>query len=204
MIQLLRQPVILISAIVLLFAVGCSDSGTGADESLLETNIAENIPANAGAARDAAPDYTFYDLENGIVIEDSLSGDWDLGFSATSIIANGGQNGPGQGGIISLDVAFPQVTLAPSEGYSGAPESDWYNYTGQQTQPLFAVIPKEDFTMVVKTGNGENYAKIRILSYYYDNPETSSAEFANLETRPDDRYYTFEYTIQLNGSRDLQ
>lgn len=204
MIQLRKQPFILITAFALLFAIGCSDSGTGVEESQLETLVAENIPANVNAERGAAPDYTLFNLERGEIVEDSLSADWDIGLSGTSIIVNGGENGPGEAGIVSLDVGFEQVTTAPSEGYADAPAADWYNYTGQDSQPFFAVIPKENFTMVVKTGDGEHYAKVRILSYYYDSPDTASAEFANLETRPESRYYTFEYAIQLNGTRDLQ
>ncbi len=52
---------------------------------------------------------------------------------------------------------------------------------------------------MVRTGDGEYYAKIRILSYYEGNPEPDTEEFENAPSR----YYTFEYAIQMDGSTDL-
>lgn len=70
-------------------------------------------------------------------------------------------------------------------------------YTGNEGTPPHTVLPKENKTFVIKTGDGQYYAKLRILSYYKGNPQISD------ETPEDSRYYTFEYSIQLDGSREF-
>lgn len=202
-------PIVLIALIVSVTA--CEDSVTDPGEQFrVETRVAEDIPANPGAERGAAPDFTFYNLEEGTVVadEDSASALWDIAFNATTIIVNNGDSGPGEGGALVLDVPFEEVSIAPSEGYKTDQNgkyaiNEWYNYTGN-SKPMHAIIPIENKTIVLKTGDGEHYAKIQILSYYKGNPDTSSEEFANSQTRPPSRYYTFEYAIQLNGSRELK
>ena len=57
-----------------------------------------------------------------------------------------------------------------------------------------AITPIAGRTIVLTTGEG-GYAKVRILSYYRGNPATPSG---------DSRYYTFEYVVQPDGSRDFQ
>ena len=49
-------------------------------------------------------------------------------------------------------------------------------------------------TIALTTGDGD-YAKLRILSYYRGNPATPGG---------DSRYYTFEYVVQPDGSRDFE
>lgn len=113
-----------------LIITACSDSSTGPEnEFQVENHTAEDVPANPNAERGTPPDYTFYSLEEGAVVadEDSATTEWDLGFNATSIIVNGGSSGPGEGGAINLDIAFDEVTTAPSEGYSEDGMADWYN-----------------------------------------------------------------------------
>lgn len=207
-----RIQLIPITLFALLISVtACSDSGTDpGDEFQVETNTAEDVPANPDAERGAPADYTFYDLEAGAIIsdEDSASTEWDLAFSGLNILVNSGTSGPGDGGAVVLDVAFDQVSMAPSEGYVTDAEGEpaingWYNYTGQEGDPAHAVLPVENKTIVLKTGDGEQYAKVRIISYYKGNPDTSTEKFSNLETRPPSRYYTFEYAIQMNGSREF-
>lgn len=136
---------------------------------------------------------TYYDLDSGEPVEDPESSQWDIAFSGTTIEANSANGG----GIQGLNIAFANTTEAPTEGYS-ADNSGWYTYTGN-TAPLHAVLPLEDYTLVVQTPDGL-YAKVRIISYYEGNPDTSSETFANTETRPESRYFTFEYAIQTDGS----
>ncbi|MDZ7695085.1 MAG: HmuY family protein [Balneolaceae bacterium] len=196
-----RLQLIPITLCVLLIGfTACEDSATGPKSTFqLETNTAEDIPANPNAERGAPADYTFYDLETGAIVadEDSATTEWDLGFNATLIIVNTGDSGPGEGGALALDVAFEEVNTAPSEGYSEDGIADWYNYTGTEGTPPHTVLPKEDKTFLIKTGDGEHYAKIQILSYYEGNPEITD------ETPESSRYYTFEYAIQLDGSRQF-
>jgi hypothetical protein len=199
--------------VTLIFAISaCSNSITDAEEeSQVESKIVKDLPANAGTERGAPHDFTYYNLEEGAIVakEDSASTSWDLAFSKTTILINNGDSGPGQGGAIVLDVPFDEVSIAPSEGYridqNGAyAVNGWYNYTGRDGTPPHAVIPFENKTIVLKTGDGEYYAKMRILSYYKGNPDTSTEKFANVRTRAASSYYTFEYAIQLNGSRELK
>lgn len=142
--------------------------------------------------------YTFFDLESGEMIEDSLSTSWDIGLDGTNIIANTG-NGAG---IILLNTPFSDVNEAPTSNY-GESAGSWYIYTGDaSTGPKHTIIPKDNTTLVVKTAEG-NYAKIRIISYYKGNPDVSSQDFINF-IRPADRHYTFEFGLQTDGSTKFE
>ena len=80
----------------------------------------------------------------------------------------------------------------------------WYTYTGQGNPPN-AILPIEDKTIILKTGDGNHYAKLEIISYYKGNPDTGTEEFASFQTRPDGRHYTFRYALQqTEGLRELQ
>lgn len=196
-----------------LIVTSCNESGTGNTDTELEAQTAQDIPANVDGQRGGPPDFTFFNLATGEIVpdSDSASTQWDLGFSSTTIIINGGTSGPGQGGAVILDVPFADVDTAPSTGYNVDSESSlaiptgsgngWYNYTGQGNPPA-AIIPIPDKTIIVRTANG-NYAKVEILSYYEGNPDTSTDEFADQQTRPAGRYYTFQYVLQTDGSTSL-
>ena len=136
---------------------------------------------------------TYYDLDSGEIVADSASSQWDIAFSSTTILANA-ENG---GGIQGLNIAFSATTEAPIEGYLDS-NSAWYNYTSNAT-PIHAILPVENYTLAVLTPDGL-YAKVRIISYYKGNPDTSTNEFANTETRSEERFFTFEYAIQTDGS----
>lgn len=212
-----RTYVILIALAMAFAVVSCDDNSTGVEETELEVRMAKDIPANpegeSGGGPPAPINFTFYSLAEGEIVadEDSATTEWDIAFSSTFIIVNNGTSGPGQSGAVILDVPFEEVTTAPSEGYNIDTESQyaiptgsgngWYNYTGGN-EPVRAVLPLPEKTIVVRTATG-NYAKVDILSYYKGNPDTSTDEFANPDTRPPGRYYTFRYVIQTDGSRDL-
>ena len=137
--------------------------------------------------------YTFLDLDTGSIVEDSLSSQWDIGFNATNIIANTGYNG----GLQPLNTAYNLVDEAPLEGY-GSMDASWYTYTMNNTPP-HAILPKENYTLTVKTPD-DLYAKFRVISYYKGNPDVNSQNFINF-IRPADRHYTIEYALQKDGSR---
>ena len=189
----------------------CDDSSTGTEEpnSDVEIQLVEDLEATGENG-----EFTFFSLRTGQQVEhaDSASADWDLAFRESEIIFNSGDSGPGSAGALALDLNFDQVEIAPSEGYKVDGEelaipvgngNGWYNYTGNDSTPLHAMLPKEEYTIVVKTGDGNHYAKVEILSYYKGYPDTSSDEFAN--DRPDSRFYTFRYAIQqTEGLRELK
>ena len=137
--------------------------------------------------------YTFLDVDTGSIVEDSLSSQWDIGFNATNIIANTGHNG----GIQPLNTVFNLVDEAPLEGY-GSMDAAWYTYTMNNTPP-HAILPKENYTLTVKTPDNL-YAKFRVISYYKGNPDVNSQNFINF-IRPADRHYTIEFALQKDGSR---
>ncbi len=174
--------------------------------------------------------YTLYDLdENQIVLsssdtdtvqreQDSTGTVWDIGFRGTTIIFNGGESGSGQASAQLLSLPFDEVMEAPSNGYIAdgenttcpsvqtpfgpAPSSPlaictgsdngWYNYDSESG--LISPVPGR--TVVMKTATG-NYASLRFLSYYQGNPNPPDPSAPS-------RYYTFEFILQSDGSRDLR
>lgn len=214
MLPITKKPLSLsIIAAALVFAfTACSDDTTGTngeEESQLETHTVEDIPADTSYTGNI----TYYSLrENSLVEEsDSASTDWDIAFSGTTIYTNNEASGPGSGGAIVLDQSFDATTMAPSEGYAvdttatnlaipTGSDNGWYNYN----TTTHIVTPLPDKTIVLRTADGENYAKLKVLSYYKGHPDVSSDEFNNNPDEYPSRYYTFEYAIQLNGSRELQ
>ncbi len=150
--------------------------------------------------------FTFFSFSTGKVVAnaDSASTKWDLGFRATTIIVNGGTSGPGVGGAIVQTGIFSDLTVAPTTGYaqdnknatvkyaiptgSGA---GWYTYNSSTN----IITPTAGKFLIIKTADGK-YAKVEILSYYQDAPTapTSSTK---------DRYYTFRYVYQADGSTKL-
>lgn len=188
----------------------CSDDTTGpngGEESQLETHSVPDISTGKRGNSQIA----YYSLRENTLVQDSASTEWDVAFSRTTIYTNSGSSGPGDGGAIVLDQSFEATTMAPSEGYAidtsstnlaipTGSDNGWYHYNPS----THIITPIEGKTIVIRTADGEQYAKINILSYYKGNPNLSSDEFNN---NPDDYpsgYYTFEYAIQLNGSRELQ
>jgi len=208
-----RLFLILSLAPIVLFSA-CSDSMTGADdEPMSEIEIQQYEDLDA-VGTDGS--FTFFSLLNGGIVasEDSATTGWDIAIRGTTILTNSGVSGPGDGGAILLDVPFDEVSIAPESGYSTDSEESlaiptgsgngWYSYTGQ-SNPQFAILPIENKTIVLKSGNGRHYAKLEIISYYKGNPDAGSEEFASLQTRPDGRFYTFRYAIQqTEGLRELQ
>lgn len=189
--------------VVAAFMASCDDNTTGTDdpEPEIEINTVENLDATSD------DHYTFFSFRTGDVVSrtDSASLDWDIAIRGTSVLTNSGSSGPGEAGAILLDLPFNQIEMAPSEGYAVDTEEEpaikgrdgWYIYTGHEgTPPLHAIIPIDDVTIVLKTADGNHYVKLEMISYYYDNPDTSTEEFANTDTRPENRYYTFRYAIQ--------
>lgn len=198
-----------VAVISMLLFNSCDDSSTGTEdpEPEIEANTVENVNADG--------QYAYFSLRTGEIVDqaDSASTDWDIAFNSTAILVNSGTSGPGSGGAVVLDVAFNAVTIAPSDGYSvdgetlaipTGTDNGWYHYTGPTGNPPHKIIPLPDKTIVVRTADGNHYAKLQIISYYKDNPDLSSEEYQNNSEAYPHRYYTFEYVIQLTeGLREL-
>lgn len=204
-----------ISLFVLISA--CSDSMTGAEEELvteIDIQTIENLHAPFDRDNPDASPFIYFSLESGETVDASEADteNWDIAFRGTSILVNSGSSGPGQAGAIMLDVEFDNVEIAPSDGYSVDSDEGpaitgsggWYTYTGN-SNPAHAVISQDDVTIVLKTADGNHYAKMHIMSYYDDSPDTSTDAFANFQSRPASQYYTFKYALQqTEGLRELK
>lgn len=203
----LLVPAALVASMIV---TGCDSSE---DTVNLETVTVNDIPADPPTGRDpltgqpigTTGKFTFYSLrENRIILSDednradSTSNKWDIAFHSSTILVNASSVGGGQGGGQVLDTKFEDVTEAPSSGYSSSSiglESSSTVAWGKYDPTSMTVFPLSDHTLLIKTGDGKGYAKIKILSYYKGAP-TVPNPFQDSE-----RYYTFEYVLQNSGRR---
>ncbi|GAA4784430.1 HmuY family protein [Olivibacter ginsenosidimutans] len=137
----------------------------------------------------------YYDFSAGKEV-DSTSTTWDIKFNSTNLELGNGATAQLVSGV------FSELVTAPSDGYSTEAIKTWYNYTNM-TEPQHAILPKPGTIIVLKTHDGK-YVKVEIISYYKGNPDTTTAAFADLSTRPAARFYTFNYVVQPDGSTNLK
>jgi hypothetical protein len=176
-------------------------------------NLAADPPSGGYNQTNGQPKFTFFSFKTGAIVAnaDSASTKWDIGFNATTIIVNGGKSGPGKGQAQVYTGAYSDLLEAPESGYlsdndtapiGDAPNSSlaiqtgsnkgWYTYNGATR----TVSPTAGKFLVFKTAD-ERYAKMEIISYYKDAPETVSSAIA-------DRYYTFRYVYQGDGTKNFK
>lgn len=157
--------------------------------------------------------FTLFSFADGATVTntDSATTKWDIGFRGTTIILNSGTSGPGNAAGQTVSGIFEEILEAPADGYAvdGTTKAivgsgGWYTYTGEAaTGPKHAILPNAGKILILKTADGK-YVKMEILSYYKGNPNTTTAEFADLATRPAARYYTFRYIYQPDGTSNLE
>jgi hypothetical protein len=194
-----------------MFVTGCDSNGNNTVD--LQTVTVNDVPADPPTGRDpntgqpigTTGKFTFYSLrENRIILSDevdrsdSASTKWDIAFHSTTILVNGNGIGGGQGGAQVLTSAFENVAEAPSSGYTASSiglESGGATAWGTYDAGSMTVFPLADHTLLIKTGDGKSYAKVKILSYYKGAP-TVPDPFQDSE-----RYFTFEYVLQTSGRR---
>jgi len=206
-----------LATVLLITLSACDDSNPAAPEEPVEldTQTVEDLPADptVTVGENGRPQglnqYTFFSLrDNEIVLEsgtearaDSNSTAWDIALQGTTIRINGGASGPGNGAAYVAEAAFENVVEVDTDRLQ--PDTDealaiptgsgngWYNYNSNG-QNFIRPIPGR--TIVVRTADGEGYAKIRIQSYYEGAPELP----ADREAHPS-RYYTFDYVARTDG-----
>ena len=155
--------------------------------------------------------FTFYSLETNTVIanSDSATSKWDIGLRGTTIITNGGNSGPGGGGAFLYVGTFDQLTTIPADSVfrvDNAPSAyairtgsgnGWYSYNGATN----LVTPIPGRILVIRTASGK-YAKIEIQNYYKGGvtPDASASDAEKLSKQ---RYYTFRFIYQANGTKNF-
>jgi len=204
----------LASTVILFFS--CKKDNVSAPL-VLETKTVSNLPADTiiGLSAIGQPygsgKFTLYSLETNKTVAntDSATTKWDLGFRGTTIITNGGTSGPGIGGAFVYTGLFTDISTIPVDSafradnaptaYAVKTGSDngWYSYNGA-TQ-LITPIPGR--ILVVRTATGK-YAKLEILNYYKGGvtPDASASDNDKLTKQ---RYFTFRYLFQPNGSKSF-
>jgi HmuY protein len=195
---------------ILLFSVLTFTSCDEDDESpVVQLEASTVADLNAVSTKN----FTLFSFADGSTVAntDSATTKWDIGFRGTTIILNGGTSGPGNAAGQTVSGVFEEILEATADGYAVDGETKaivgsggWYTYTGEAaTGPKHAILPNAGKILMLKTADGK-YVKMEILSYYQGNPNTTTAEFADLTTRPASRYYTFRFIHQSDGTTNLE
>lgn len=155
--------------------------------------------------------YTLYSLETNKVIPnaDSATTKWDIGFRGTTIITNSGVSGPGNGGAFVFVGTFEDLSAVPADStfrtdvsatnlaITAASNRGWYVYN--PVANLITPIPGR--VLVFRTAT-QKYAKLEVLNYYKGGV-TPAATAPDAEKIFKQRYYTFRFLYQPDGSKKL-
>lgn len=138
--------------------------------------------------------WRYFAFRLGSAIDNPGPRDWDLAFRRYEIIANGGREFVGRGGVADLgEVAFADVKAVPEGGYQetegGADPRNpalarWYSY-GYFSH----VLSPKRHVWAVRTADGR-YAKLELVSYYCPRSQPGCV--------------TFRYVYQGDGSRKVE
>ncbi len=198
-----KKSLILFLATLLCASCSKEDNSPQPQPTPLRTQVIYDLPADTGKKMI----FTLFRFSDSTIVSnsDSNSTKWDIGFAGTTIITNSGVRGPGQGGAIVLkDVDFNSIKEAPETGYKiensltdlaipTGSGNGWYNYNPQ----THVVSPIPGRVLIIRTADGK-YVKMQIISYWKGNPQPIDP-FTHKE-----RYYTFRYVYQPNGSRKFE
>jgi hypothetical protein len=196
----------------------CTKEETSAPRVTLIEKIVTDIPADTivGFSPIGQPigagKFTFYSFETNSIVpsSDSNSTKWDIAMRGTTIITNNGTSGPGKGGAFVYVGTFDDLTLVPADStfkVDAAPTSyaitigsnkGWYLYTPQTN----LVTPVPGRVLVIKTATGR-YAKVEIINYYKGGttPPASASDAVKTFSQ---RYYTFRFTYQADGTTSFK
>jgi len=139
-------------------------------------------------------EFTKFDFSTGLTTTSTT--DWDIAFRATSIIINGGVSSnttdeaerTGNAAAYITTGTMASITDVNTSSLAQDSENnyvldDWYTYAGP---PTYIIAPTPGKILIVRTRDGK-YAKVEILSYYKDAPDSPDAFI------DEERYYTFNY-----------
>ncbi len=153
--------------------------------------------------------FTFFSLENNKIVltSDTATTKWDIGLRGTTIITNSGNSGSAIGGAfvfvglfddlktIPVDSAFKVDNAPTAYAITTGSNKGWYVYDGLNN--LINPIPGR--VLVIRTATGK-YAKIEVLNYYRGGV-TPAATASDAFKESNQRYYTFRFTFQPNGTK---
>ena len=205
---------IIVIAVFNFFLLSCSKSTTTVVAPLTATTVKDLVAdtiigMTAQGQPYGAGKYTFYSLEKNSIIAntDSASTKWDLAFNGTKILTNSGTSGTGLGGAfvqvglfdnlktISADSVFKTDNAPSSYAVTFGSGKGWYTY-----DPIKNLItPLAGRVLVIRTASGK-YAKVEIIAYYKGGV-TLDATAPDAEKLSKQRYYTFRYIFQPNGTK---
>lgn len=205
---------IALTAILATSIIACSKSNSTTVLPLTAITV-NDIPADTvvGLSAQGMPItngiYTFYSLEKNAIVPntDSASTKWDIAFMATRILTNGGTSGTGLGGAfvytglfddlktISTDSVFKTDNAPTSYAITTGSGKGWYTYD----QLTSLITPLAGRVLVIRTASGK-YAKMEITCYYKGGV-TLAATATDMEKLTKQRYYTFRYAYQPNGTK---
>lgn len=172
------------------FKYTISDITTGFNNTSTTTDLAATRGTNK---------FTFFNFTTGleVAVADSATAGWDVAFSGTTVIFNGGTKGPSTVAAQYVTPStFEEITKAPETGYtltilSGS--GSWYTYyPGTNNSGPHTIVPIDGKMIVAKLANGR-YVKLQILNYYQGAPSdvpTTGAPYAGVG-----KYYSFKYEI---------
>jgi len=212
----MKKTIIYIFAIALtsVALLSCSKSTTTVVAPLTATTVKDLaadtiIGMTAQGQPYGAGKYTFYSLEKNSIIAntDSATTKWDLAFNGTKILTNSGTSGTGLGGAfvqiglfddlktISADSVFKTDNAPASYAVTYGSGKGWYTY-----DPINNLItPLAGRVLVIRTATGK-YAKVEIIAYYKGGA-TLPTTATDAEKLSKQRYYTFRYIFQPNGTK---
>lgn len=195
----------------------CTKEETVVQQVTLIEKTVKDLPADTIVALSpigqpiGAGKFTFYSLETNSVIPntDSNSAKWDIGLRGSTIITNAGTSGPGNGGAFVYVGTFEELTKVPADStfrVDAAPNyaitalnnRGWYTYS----QPVNLLTPLPGRILVIKTASGK-YAKIEILNYYKGGVTPAATAPDNIKIFSQ-RYYTFKFTYQADGTTNFK
>jgi hypothetical protein len=205
-------------SVVLSVFVSCEKNDDGQGSMVVTTKTVRDLPADTILGINTitgqpfgAGKYTFYSLENNVIIPsaDSATSKWDIGFRGTTIITNSGNSGPGKGGGFVFTGLFDDLKTIPLDStirLDNAPTSyaipngsnrGWYVYNAPVN--LITAIPGR--VLVIRTASGK-FAKVEILNYYKGGVTPATTDSDDIKLRRQ-RFFTFRFTFQPNGSRNF-
>jgi hypothetical protein len=199
------------------FFQSCTKDEVSEPQVTLIQKIVKDVPADTilGVSQIGQPfgsgKFTFYSFESNSIVpnSDSNSTKWDIGVRGSTIITNGGTSGPGNGGAFVYVGTFDDLTSVPADStfkVDAAPNfaitagsnKGWYLYTPQTN--LLTPLPGR--VLVFRTATGK-FAKVEILNYYKGGttPAATDPDAVKIFTQ---RYYTFKFAYQADGTKNFK